>query len=335
VQKCRSFGYALAARAMLRAGEGRHEEAWHDLLACHRLSRLVARGSTLIEKLVGIAVDSMASEATLAFLENAKLDSKQVMRCLQDLQQLPPMPPPADSVDLLERFTYLDCVMLLDRHGPQYLEGLAGGPLGKVKNDKGKQLPDDINWDAALRFANKFYDRMVAAMRLKDHAARAKKLQALEGEIKELKGTVSNAADMAKAFVGPNATPETRGKLLGDILLCLLVPANSRIQQAADRQEQTERNLDVAFALAAYQRDQGSYPDKLEALAPKYLATVPQDLFTGKPLVYQPSPKGYLLYSFGVNGKDDQGRGYEDDPPGDDLHVRMPLPPLPAKKQAP
>jgi hypothetical protein len=31
------------------------------------------------------------------------------------------------------------------------------------------------------------------------------------------------------------------------------------------------------------------------------------------------------LYSVGLNGKDDGGRSYGHDPPGDDLAVRMPL----------
>ena len=56
------------------------------------------------------------------------------------------------------------------------------------------------------------------------------------------------------------------------------------------------------------------------------------DLFAGRPLVYRPSGAGYLLYSVGVNGKDEGGRWTDDDPPGDDLRVRMPLPDLkPAK----
>jgi hypothetical protein len=41
VQKCRELANALAARAMLRASQGAAEDAWHDLLACHRLGRLV------------------------------------------------------------------------------------------------------------------------------------------------------------------------------------------------------------------------------------------------------------------------------------------------------
>ena len=43
---------------------------------------------------------------------------------------------------------------------------------------------------------------------------------------------------------------------------------------------------------------------------------------------YRPSKAGYLLYSVGLNGKDDGGRWYDDDPPGDDPNVKMPLPPL-------
>ena len=43
-------------------------------------------------------------------------------------------------------------------------------------------------------------------------------------------------------------------------------------------------------------------------------------------MIYRPTDTGYLLYSVGINGKDDDGRGHLDDPVGDDLVVRMPLP---------
>src|SRR5205814_5233308 len=108
----------------------------------------------------------------------------------------------------------------------------------------------------------------------------------------------------------------------------LLLPAVNKVYDAHDRLTQVHANLQVAFAMAAYQKDTGRYPAKLDDLAPKYLAAVPGDLFTGKPLVYKPSDKGYLFYSFGVNGKDDGGQTYGDDPPGDDLGVRMPQRPL-------
>jgi hypothetical protein len=51
---------------------------------------------------------------------------------------------------------------------------------------------------------------------------------------------------------------------------------------------------------------------------------VPTDLYSGKALIYRPSENGYLLYSVGVNGLDEQGRGRDDTPPGDDPSIRMP-----------
>src|SRR5207247_1529236 len=59
-QDCRSLAAALVSRAMLRISEGKFDDVWKDLLACHRLGRLVGRGGTLIEALVGISIDAVA-----------------------------------------------------------------------------------------------------------------------------------------------------------------------------------------------------------------------------------------------------------------------------------
>ena len=80
--------------------------------------------------------------------------------------------------------------------------------------------------------------------------------------------------------------------------------------------------------LAAYHGDHGRYPAKLDDLTPRYLAAIPPDLYSGKPVIFRPSEKGYLLYRVGLNGKDEEGRSLDDDPAGDDLPVRMPLPEL-------
>jgi hypothetical protein len=323
--RTREFAMALTARAALRVGEGRNDDAWQDLLVCHRLARLVARGTTIIEKLIGIAIDTMAGEADLVLLDRTKLDAKQIRACLQDLRNLPALPPVADSVDLCERFSFLQTVTLVDRYGLQFLEGLSGGGQKEVSPVL-KPWEGKIDWDPALRNGNRVFDRLTAALRLKERPAREKQLQQVILELKELKAGTVEA--LTKALQDPKATPELRGKVLGDVLLSLMVPATHKVQDAGDRSEQLGRNLQIAFALAAYQRDHGKYSQKLAELAPKYLAAVPVDLFTGKPLVYRQEADGYLLYSFGLNGQDDQGRSYDDNPPGDDLRVRLPLPPL-------
>jgi hypothetical protein len=127
VQGTRQLAEALSARAMLRVAEKRYDDAWQDLLARHRLARLVGNGGTLIESLVSIALETNGLDADLAFLESAKLDSKQIRRCLADLQKLPPRPSLAEQVGSTERFTFLQVFMLLDRDGPEILDGLSGG----------------------------------------------------------------------------------------------------------------------------------------------------------------------------------------------------------------
>jgi hypothetical protein len=240
------------------------------------------------------------------------------------------MPELAAKVDLFERFMFLDAVMMMDRGGIQALQSLSGGAAAKPADQKTKAALENIDWDSALRNANKLYDRLVAAMRLKDRAAREKQFDQFDAEFKSLKKKVMDSGGLGKIFFALGSA-KSRGTYLCDILIGLMVPAVRKVQQAEDRTEQLQANLHVAFALAAYHREHGTYPNKLDALAPKYLAKIPKDIFSGKPLIYRPTEKGYLLYSVGVNGKDDQGRGYEDDPPGDDLSVRMPLPRLPRK----
>jgi hypothetical protein len=117
-----------------------------------------------------------------------------------------------------------------------------------------------------------------------------------------------------------------RGEYVGKYIVTLLFPVLGRIQNAADRAEQGDANLHVALALAAYRSDTGHYPVTLDELAPKHLPKVPGDLFSGAALVYRPTAAGYLLYSVGVNGRDDGGQWTDDEPPGDDLVAQVPLP---------
>jgi hypothetical protein len=274
----------------------------------------------LIEVLIGIAIDQVAANADLAYLDRAGLTAKQAQGCFKDLQGLPPMPFPGDKVDLGERFLFLDSVQLIRRgESPDQEKALAL-----------------IDWEPGLRGGNRMYDRMAAALRLEDRTKREKELDRIEEDVKALRKEAGEDAgglpEMVERLLNREDPGKEAGKKLGNKLICVFAPAVRKVQQAFDRVEQSQRNLHLAFALAAYRSDNGRYPAKLDELAPKYLAAVPGDLFSGKALVYRPDEKGYLLYSVGVNGRDEGGRWMDDDQPGDDLRVRMPLPELKPKK---
>jgi hypothetical protein len=331
-QKCREVALALAVRSMLRTGEGQSDEAWQDLLACHRLAWHIGGGAMNIEALIGIALNATACSADLAYIDNARLTSAQIQDRLKDLERLPPMPAIADKMDVGERLICLDALEGI--HRDMFAEMV--GKTGTKPDPQAVKAMESIDFAPTLRKANQIYDRLAAAMRIGNRAKRMGELEKISNEFEEeaaannkmnasLLGRIIQAGEI---FAKPEDVGKKVGKSIGDAALGLMMPAAVKVQNSYDRCAQMQRIVEIAFALAAYRSDTGHYPAKLDDLTPKHIATVPGDLFSGKPLIYRPIADGYVLYSVGLNCTDDGGRFYDSDPPGDDIGVRMPLSPL-------
>jgi hypothetical protein len=99
------------------------------------------------------------------------------------------------------------------------------------------------------------------------------------------------------------------------------------------------RHIAVAvLALERYRRAHGGSPaPSLETLVPAFIAAVPQDPFSGKPLIYRQQPDGYVVYNVDINRADDAGVLYgfgatvKTNPRGPqssrDLGIRVPFKP--------
>jgi hypothetical protein len=75
-------------------------------------------------------------------------------------------------------------------------------------------------------------------------------------------------------------------------------------------QNETQRRLAIlALALRQYELRHGQLPESLSALAPEFLAAIPVDLLSGKPWRYERADGGFILYSTGENGRDEQAAG--------------------------
>lgn len=69
------------------------------------------------------------------------------------------------------------------------------------------------------------------------------------------------------------------------------------------------------FALEAFHRQHGRYPDSLSELVPQYLPRMPLDYADRQPLRYRRTGEDYLLYSIGADGRDDGGKlGHKPNP---------------------
>ena len=83
------------------------------------------------------------------------------------------------------------------------------------------------------------------------------------------------------------------------------------LNKVALKVSQTQAALDqsaIVAALERYRLAKGSYPKKLAALRPKFIAKIPGDLFHEQGLVYRINEdNSFTLYSTGYNGTDDSG----------------------------
>jgi hypothetical protein len=286
-QESRRVARALKARAMLRLQEGKVDEAWEDLMACHRLARQVGGGF-----------------------------------CLRRLPRLLDL---SEKIDVGERYACLDAVSTIAREGPgafgaildawEEQKELSGGVARSITNAV-------FDWDEILRMGNVFYDRLVRAVRLTDPHQRRESFRAFE---RELKGKEEGWSNLTRgAWLKAGSPRAEASHNLADVLLALLAPAVDICVLAEDRIRVTQDMTDVALALAAYRSRHGYFPALLSQLTPEYLTRIPSDPFGVDPIRYVSRGPGYLLYSVGPNGNDDNGRTPDSQPPGDDVVIRTP-----------
>ena len=100
----------------------------------------------------------------------------------------------------------------------------------------------------------------------------------------------------------------------GLVLVDILLPALSKILRSEDQITMERRGMAVLLALAKYRFKNGTDPDSLAALVPEFLPAIPIDPYSGQPFFYVKLPgpdaqgRRYLVYIPGIDGIDDGGR---------------------------
>jgi hypothetical protein len=287
----RQIGRALIVRATLKVGESNDfAGAREDLDAAHRLAALLTQGATLIDRLVGYSIDSEASRAEQSLAADGKLSGADLREWASAIEKLPPINSYGDGIDISERYLYLDLMQHGARRGlGKFQDAVSQSPPPKSRSFLWNLAP--VRWGHAMAVGNHWYDRLAAAAAKSDRVERRSAILAV---MRDIDTDIRNK---------PASTI-----MSSDWPIAMFAPALERI---GDKEDATVANrvlAQLAAALAAYQAERGGYPETLDALAPAYLAAVPSDPFTNKPLVYRPTKAGYLLYSVGPDLSDDGGK---------------------------
>lgn len=279
---------ALAARAMLRVGEGNVAAARQDLKALRQLAILHDQRLGLRDTLVTYVLESIALRAYAGLAKCGKLSAQQARELQAEIAALPATPL-KDRVDKMERYMFIDATVSFARKRNENRD-----------NENSESLP--IDWSQALRYGNRQYDRVVAILEATTYEVQKEKLNAIRVELDQV---IKRATE-------------------GGLILALLHSSHGVISVTLDvhAARLTRRQLvATSFALAAYKSEKGKYPNHLAKLIPSYVNELPRDYFSGKPPIYKRNHDSYVLYSVGRNQKDDSGMGRLFGDEADDIDV--------------
>lgn len=316
----------FCARANLRAGRGDHAGAWSDVFAALRLGRLVSSGGTWMEVILGLAIEHIAAATLLGLIEWTDMTANELRTHREAYAQLPPMGD-LESKTQNERVFGLDLIQAIHRHGVPVLKKLEQpGTNDPGSDESGALLRDAVDWRMVAANVHTHYDRVMDIHRRSTHAERkagwneyAQQLKASAAEGRRM--------SLSRWALTRLKTAEARQTITRRLIYRLNSTADIWVVQLYEgwfRWKQLRENLLLAFALAEHLAEKGEYPNELTQLSPTYIDPVPNGVYSERPLVYKKADAGYLFYTSGPSGIESGGRLNSDNPPGDDIGVRMP-----------
>jgi hypothetical protein len=313
IRPVRTAVSALERRAMLRLSNGDVEGAWVDLQTGHRMCRLLSQSLTLWDRIVTVSTERIAYYGDWRLAHFGRLTLKQAERYRAAIENLP-SPPNEETFLLSYRLEYLVGVCAVAR-GDSSLADVFPQPRGSVGDQFTSWVRSDrLDWNQVLRLGNRHFDAIVQANRKPEWFQRMAGIvaiqQQLDREMVKLKeGTDAESAQSAR-IPGFSNQPQLLSQKVSVASLksfsCSDMPKVILIvnQEATINMRLTQ----IALALGAYRTEHGRYPERLDAIVPKYLAQLPGDPYHGdKPFRFHGEHDGYLLYSVGRNGVDNTG----------------------------
>jgi hypothetical protein len=288
VAKLRSLAKLCVLDGRRRAAAGdptAAAERYLDVVAC---GRQVGEGLTMIEHLVGLAVQALGATALLelqAKVEPGALDCEAL--AAQARAVVRPLRSGAEVIQV-ERATLLDALQRLwspeaatgeavfDHEAARtFFGGLVEGDEQRLEELVGRL--EVFGFDRCVADANAWYDEVTAAFSqpFAEAAARFAELERRVGD-----GSLSSP------------------------VLEVLAPSVSKYHFLLARGEAVRRAALAVMELNAYRQQFGAYPDSLPELGN---LPVLRDPFTGGSFAYRRQADGFVLYSVGANGTDEGG----------------------------
>lgn len=306
------LGQCLSIRALRRFGEGNFNGTVTDLIACHHLANLLAKGSPLD---VSIAkahwLDSYAFQGEWSLIASGQLTADQAKQLQTEMQSLSPIAPSHTSADVGERMTLHQEIELLKDHDEALYAFFDWAPAMNAEQLKALRAAN-IDWNEAHKRADEIQDETVETLLISDRDQQNAEIDRLNKKLDQWRKQTD--ADETTLLQSLETDRIAGSRWLGEAI-ALALRTNIWQRLCTDRRGQVRRDLiSVGLALEEYHRRHGYYPAKLADLSPEILASIPSDAHAEEPFTYVREDKQHVeLISWGTNRENDAGKLFHDD----------------------
>ena len=315
-QQVRTIIRALRLRALKHIGEGNAGRAMPDLLAMHRIARLLTRGMPDFA-ILGSVIESMTNYVDADLLASGQLSKADCQRYLTALSNLPPV---VDE-DLQYEFMRCQALELLQSVGTKLSTELDEilKPAPNAINDESVARLKNLDWTKVTRVFNERFDNWLLAMKETDPNVRRSRIESLSPELDwETRGNpVLRAIESAK-------DAQAISKLIGEAYFGMAVANRSRILLSHQSQLHV---IKTALAAAIYRDQKGQYPK--DAMQLRDLLTKPAiDPLDGNPIRMIVRDEKLIVYSIGLDLADQtREKPAKDGTHNDDFTVQLSVTP--------
>ena len=273
LSEIRDAARLLKLEAVLHAENAEPQLATDSVISGFGLARSLAKEPLLISQLVRVACQALAISTLEQVINRTELTDQQLAelgQCIANAEDLSDM-----SVGFVgERCMGISFFKEPEPVGPGPVGSMPATPILSLYRATG--LVDK----SALIYLD-MMEGCIEAARLPPHQRQ-------------------KAIDAAQAKLA------TTSKI--HVLLHMLAPGFSRVTTLDIRSIAQLRTARVGLAIQRYHLATSKLPDALADLAPIYLDAVPKDPFDGNDLRYRKLETGFVVYSIGEDGSDDDGK---------------------------
>jgi len=280
----RDIAQLLCFRSWMRAEEGEFEKVFDDIVICFKLGYHLKQTKTIVEQLVGVAIDGMAIDSLGRIVYENEIDEKLLAKVQKQI----------GNIYLQDDFEFSyesEKLMMYDEIQRCFsADGIFGGKLcqaGVARLDRGSTWRN-------LRLLLTHPDKQ----QTKENADRIYECYVKAGEktpYQLYRDSYNMEADLEEM-------------IKGNVLLGILTPAIWRVSELCYRNKIGYQAIITILGLLRYKDANGEYPESLDELVEVgFIKEVPLDPYSDGEIVYGREGEDFILYTVGGDFIDDGG----------------------------